>query len=86
MGGWLLYLTCKNFVRAVREALATAGIELDDYAGHSFQIGVATTAAQCGIQESTIKCWGVGRVQHTCCISRPPRETLSAVAKVLVAR
>ena len=58
MVGWPLYLTCENFVQAVREALVAAGIESDNYAGCSFRIGAATTAAQCGIQELTIKMLG----------------------------
>jgi len=52
------YLTCDCFVQVVRKALTTAEIEAKNYAGHSFRIGAATTAAQCGLQESTIKMLG----------------------------
>ena len=37
------FLTRERFVRAVREALLSAGLESTNYAGHSFQIGAATT-------------------------------------------
>ena len=30
------------------------------FSGHSFRIGVATTAAQVGIQDVTVKCWADG--------------------------
>ena len=45
-------------VAAVREALRRAGLISTDYAGHSFRIGAATTAAQKGVQDSLIKTLG----------------------------
>ena len=51
-------LTRDRFVRAVREALEKAGIDQKSYAGHSFRIRAATTAARCGIHDSTIKMLG----------------------------
>lgn len=53
-------LSCDRFVSAMREALKAAGIDATKYAGHSFRIGVATTAARNGILDSLIKtmgCW-----------------------------
>ena len=41
-------LTRDRFVKAVRSALSRAGVNCALYAGHSFRIGAATTAAQQG--------------------------------------
>ena len=41
-------LTRVRLVRELRLALREAGVETKDYAGHSFRIGAATTAASCG--------------------------------------
>ena len=49
------YLTRVRFVAAMREALKEAGFDPSRYAGHSFRIGAATTAAQRGVQDSLIK-------------------------------
>ncbi len=51
-------LTRQRFVILVREALLTAGISQEKYCGHSFRIGVATTAATKGIEDSVIKTLG----------------------------
>ena len=42
-------LTKERFTRRIREALAALGLRSADYAGHSFRIGAATTAAQVGL-------------------------------------
>ena len=39
----------------VRRALTVAGLVATNYAGHSFRISAATTAARCGIQAALIK-------------------------------
>ena len=56
-------LKCK-FVEEVRSALTKAGLPAGDYAGHSFRIGVATTAATVGIQDSAIQI--LGRWKSSC--------------------
>ncbi len=48
-------LTRERFVEAVRRALTLAGYNASHYAGHSFRIGAAATAAQRVIQDSLIK-------------------------------
>ncbi len=45
----------------MRGALEAGGIDASKYAGHSFRIGAATTAAMVGIEDSLIK--EGGRVQ-----------------------
>ena len=48
-----------SFVNDVRHLLAVAGTaNLQLYAGHSFRIGAATSAALCGIPEGTIRAMG----------------------------
>ena len=76
-------LTRERFVAALRRALMTAGLDCSAYAGHSFRIGAATTAAQLGIQDSLIQT--LGRWQSTAYMLyvRTPRETLCAVARTL---
>ena len=51
-------LTRKWFIAAVGRALVGAGIDPSRYAGHSFRVGVATTAALRGLQDSLIKTLG----------------------------
>ena len=53
MAGLLL-----GFVQELRVALSAGGIDASAYAGHSFRIGAATTAAACGLPESLIKMLG----------------------------
>ncbi len=58
-------LTRQRLVSAVRDALERARVEADRYAGHSFQIGPATTAASRGLEDSTIQMLGDGVVWPT---------------------
>ena len=61
-------LTRAHFVEAVQSALRALGMAADHYAGHSFRIGAATTAAAKGVPDSFIKtlgCWNVQRIQCT---------------------
>ena len=76
-------LTRERFVAKVREALAASGIDQNKYTGHSFRIGAATTAAQCGITDSTIQL--LGRWESTAYLLyiRTPRETLAALSAAL---
>ena len=45
----LRMLTRQRFIAAVRRALVEAGIDPSRYAGHSFRVGAATTAALRGL-------------------------------------
>ncbi len=52
------YLTRARFVAALRSALQGAGVDAQHYFGHSFRIRAATTAAACGVSDSTIQTLG----------------------------
>lgn len=80
------YLTRDRLVVAVRGALSTAGHDPSAYAGHSFRIGAATTAAQRGIQDSLIKTLGRWESAAYTVYIRTPRETLTSVARTLVGK
>ena len=60
-------LTRPKLVLELRKALAAAGLQPDKYAGHSFRIGAATTAAACGVRVDVIKTLGGGRARRTSC-------------------
>ena len=51
-------LTKQRFISHIRKALQSAGIDPTKYVQHSFRIGAITTAAERGIQDSTIKILG----------------------------
>ena len=51
-------LTHVHFVSALRSALVESGIDPSLYAGHSFRVGAATTAALRGLQDSLTKILG----------------------------
>ena len=51
-------LTRLRFVSTVRGALVKAGIQAQLYAGHSFRIVAATTAAARGMEDSVIRTMG----------------------------
>ncbi len=48
-------ITKQWFITQIRSILAKIGISQDQYAGHSLRIGAAITAAQNGIEDSTIR-------------------------------
>ena len=68
-------LTRDRFVTAVRAALDQAGVNSSLYAGHSFRIGAATTAAQRGIPDSLIKTLGRWQSAAYTVYIRTPHET-----------
>lgn len=80
------YLTRQSFVQAIREALSMAGMEAKNYAGHSFHIGAATSAAECGLPESTIKMLGRWQSSAYMLYIKTPQEALASVARVLAAK
>ena len=72
-----------KFVEEIRAALTAAGITASDYSGHSFRIGAATTAAQCGLPESTIQALGRWTSEAYRTYIRLPQEYLANVAGTL---
>lgn len=78
------FLTRVRFVKAVRSALSRSGFNCALYAGHSFRIGAATTAAQQGFQDSLIKTLGRWESAAYSVYIRTPREVLQNVAQRLV--
>ena len=54
-----------RFVEAIRKELTAVNLPAMEYAGHSFRIGAATTAAPVGLQDSAIQTWGTGEVTVT---------------------
>ena len=47
-----------RFVEAVRQALAAAHLQAQEYADHSFRIGIVITAAMAELEDSTIQTLG----------------------------
>ena len=75
----------QRLVAAVRRALAEAGLELEDYAGHSFRIGAATTAAACGLPIATIKSLGRWKSEayQSYMYIRLPQSQLAGLSRTL---
>lgn len=51
-------LTQSKLVVAIRDVLTRANLPSKDFAGHSFRIGAATTAASMGVEDSLIQTLG----------------------------
>ena len=78
------YLTRDRFVQEVRKALSAVGLDQSKYAGHSFHIGPATTAAAVGIEDSTIKTLGRWESAAYQLYVKLPREVLTSISSKLV--
>ena len=76
-------LSCKLLVKHVRQALCQLGIEVKHFAGHSFHIGAATTAAAAGLEDSMIKTLGRWQSSAYQTYVKIPRDSLAAVSKGL---
>ena len=76
-------LTKARFISRVRDALTRAGFPCQNYAGHSFRIGTATTASAAGIEDSTIQ--ALGRWSSTAFLTytRTPRDHLAQLSRSL---
>ena len=67
----------------VRQALQALGLESTHYAGHSFRIGAATTAAERGIPDSTIKVLGRWKSEAFQTYIRLPQQWLASISQQL---
>lgn len=71
------------FVSHVRTALEALDLPQGDFAGHSFRIGAATTAALRGVEDSTIQILGRWHSSAFLQYIRTPKERLAALSAVL---
>jgi hypothetical protein len=67
-------------------SLAKAGLKPEKYAGHSFRIGAATTAAACGVQVVTIKTLGRWKSEAYQLYIRLPQSQLASVSRTLASQ
>lgn len=78
------FLTKDLFVTRVRSALSSLGYDKSSYVGHSFRIGAATTAAEKGIEDSTIKMLGRWESSAYQLYVRASQHTLASISRRLV--
>ncbi len=76
-------LTKDTFIKHVRAALSTLGYNPRLYAGHSFRIGAATTAAENGLEDSTIKALGRWESDAFQAYVKIPRDRLASFSRTL---
>lgn len=77
------YLTKQNFTTHIRDALATLGYTGAHYAGHSFRIGAATTAAKANLEDSVIRTLGRWESDAFLSYIRIPHTLLAGFSQVL---
>ncbi len=78
-------LTKSRFILKIREALSLVGIDSSQYAGHSFRIGAATTAAAQGIQDSVIQMLGRWKSSAYQLYIRTPKDKLARYSSIIAA-
>lgn len=78
-----LPVTKSWFTRQIREVLSEMGLPQDQYAGHSFRIGAATTAALAGIPDSSIQTLGRWHSADYLQYIRSPKEQLATFAPLM---
>ena len=78
-------LTRPALVREIRGALEAAGFDGSLYAGHSFRIGAATSAAAAGVEDSLIKILGRWQSSAYTEYVKVPQERLANLSARLAA-
>ena len=78
-------LTRDQFVKAVRTTLRKANLPAEQYAGHSFRIGAATTAATVGIEDSLIQTLGRWKSSAYLLYVRLDPNKLAAISGIMAA-
>lgn len=76
-------LTKPRLVGLLRVALEKAGLDPAKFAGHSFRIGAASTAAAKGMEDSVIKTLGRWNSNAYCRYVKLPASELAAYSRVL---
>ena len=76
-------LTRAKLVIEVKKALAAAGVDCSAYSGHSFRIGSATTAANCGVSDAVIKMLGRWKSSAYLLYIKTPKEQLASYSRCL---
>ena len=76
-------LTRLKFVTKLRQVLQQVGIQADQYTGHSFRIGAATTAAAKGIPDNMIKALGWWTSEAYQVYIKLPRERLASITQTI---
>ena len=76
-------LTRSRLVAELRKVLEVCSLRPQDYSGHSFRIGAATTAAACGVPAETIMTLGRWKSQAYRLYVRLPREQLTGVSRTM---
>jgi len=76
-------LTKSTFTARIRQALQAIGLPQENFAGHSFRIGAATSAAQAGIEDSVIRKMGRWSSSAFLAYIRTPREHLASFSSTL---
>ena len=71
------------FVKEIRARLAECGLHQSDFAGHSFRIGAATTAAMAGVEDSTIQIMGRWHSAVFLRYVRVPKGRLASLSSTL---
>ena len=71
------------FIERMRDILTALGLPPDHYAGHSFRIGAATTAALAGVEDSTIQVLGRWHSAAFVQYIRLPSDQLAAISRTL---
>ena len=78
-------LTKAKFTEKTRQALHNIGLQEGEYAGHSFRIDAATTAARAGVEDSTIQMLGRWTSHAFLRYIRTPRSQLASLTHQLAA-
>ena len=78
-------LVTSSFIAEVRKILVVLGLPQDHYAGHSFRIGAATSAALAGMEDSSIQLMGRWQSAAFLRYVRTPPEQLARLSATLAA-
>ena len=76
-------VTKPQFITQIRGILSALGFPQHQYAGHSFRIGAATTAATMGVEDSMIQVLGRWHSAAFLQYIRTPKERLAGISKIL---